>query len=179
MRALRAAALLLLAHVYAQEACAATRTLTLEERRQYEVEGFVIVRQMFSSEEVSVLLRTVATDQLVRNHVMPMVDASGRKSQVTLWNRALNNTYGHFARGRRWVEAATGLIGEPVYHFHSKLMLKEPRTGGSWEWHQDFGCNATSGLNPAPAGWRLLLRPMRPGPAATQTGIKSAACSPN
>jgi ectoine hydroxylase-related dioxygenase (phytanoyl-CoA dioxygenase family) len=27
----------------------------------------------------------------------------------------------------------------PVCHFHSKLMQKEPRVGGAWEWHQDYG----------------------------------------
>ncbi|MCH5721306.1 phytanoyl-CoA dioxygenase family protein [Niabella hibiscisoli] len=26
-----------------------------------------------------------------------------------------------------------------VCHFHSKLMQKEPQTGGAWEWHQDYG----------------------------------------
>ena len=32
------------------------------------------------------------------------------------------------------------LDGEaPVCHFHSKLMQKEPRVGGAWEWHQDYG----------------------------------------
>src|SRR4029079_6770640 len=27
----------------------------------------------------------------------------------------------------------------PVCHFHSKLMQKEPKVGGAWEWHQDYG----------------------------------------
>ena len=27
----------------------------------------------------------------------------------------------------------------PVCHFHTKLMQKEPKVGGAWEWHQDFG----------------------------------------
>lgn len=33
------------------------------------------------------------------------------------------------------------LLGEgaPVCHFHSKLMQKEPKVGGAWEWHQDYG----------------------------------------
>jgi ectoine hydroxylase-related dioxygenase (phytanoyl-CoA dioxygenase family) len=26
-----------------------------------------------------------------------------------------------------------------VYHYHSKLTAKEPRDGGAWEWHQDYG----------------------------------------
>ena len=26
-----------------------------------------------------------------------------------------------------------------MYHYNSKMMLKEPRVGGAWEWHQDYG----------------------------------------
>ena len=31
------------------------------------------------------------------------------------------------------------LLGGEVYHYHSKMMLKEARVGGAWEWHQDYG----------------------------------------
>ncbi|MEM7015985.1 MAG: phytanoyl-CoA dioxygenase family protein, partial [Pseudomonadota bacterium] len=34
---------------------------------------------------------------------------------------------------------AESLIGEPVYHFQSKLTAKDPLVGGAWEWHQDYG----------------------------------------
>lgn len=30
------------------------------------------------------------------------------------------------------------LRGE-VYHYHHKMIIKEPRDGGAWEWHQDYG----------------------------------------
>lgn len=124
----------------ADEACTAVgRALSPDEQRTYAEEGYVIVRSMFSAEEVAVLTRTIEGDPSIDANVMPMVDASGRTSKVTLWNRAGNNTYGHFARGRRWVDAATALIGEAPYHFHTKVMLKEPLAGGQWEWHQDFG----------------------------------------
>ena len=26
-----------------------------------------------------------------------------------------------------------------LYHYHTKLMMKEARTGGRWNWHQDYG----------------------------------------
>jgi ectoine hydroxylase-related dioxygenase (phytanoyl-CoA dioxygenase family) len=38
------------------------------------------------------------------------------------------------------VHAVQDLLGEgEVCHFHSKLMQKEPKVGGAWEWHQDYG----------------------------------------
>jgi ectoine hydroxylase-related dioxygenase (phytanoyl-CoA dioxygenase family) len=31
------------------------------------------------------------------------------------------------------------LLGDEVYHYHHKMILKEPRVGGAWAWHQDYG----------------------------------------
>lgn len=30
-------------------------------------------------------------------------------------------------------------LGGAVTHYHSKLLLKPPRQGGVWNWHQDYG----------------------------------------
>jgi hypothetical protein len=32
-----------------------------------------------------------------------------------------------------------GDAGEEAYHYHTKVMIKEPHVGGAWEWHQDYG----------------------------------------
>jgi len=37
------------------------------------------------------------------------------------------------------VEPLEELMGEELYHYHHKMMMKEPETGGAWEWHQDYG----------------------------------------
>ena len=31
------------------------------------------------------------------------------------------------------------LMCDGVYLYHYKMMVKEPRVGGAWEWHQDYG----------------------------------------
>ena len=31
------------------------------------------------------------------------------------------------------------ILGGEVYHYHSKMILKDPEIGGAWEWHQDYG----------------------------------------
>jgi ectoine hydroxylase-related dioxygenase (phytanoyl-CoA dioxygenase family) len=31
------------------------------------------------------------------------------------------------------------LFDDEVYHYHSKMSIKKPRTGGAWSWHQDYG----------------------------------------
>ena len=49
--------------------------------------------------------------------------------------------YSCMLRSERMVNSAAKLLDSdsPVCHFHTKLMQKEPRVGGAWEWHQDYG----------------------------------------
>jgi ectoine hydroxylase-related dioxygenase (phytanoyl-CoA dioxygenase family) len=44
-----------------------------------------------------------------------------------------------FSRSPRIVDTMETLLGGEVYHYHTKMMLKEPFVGGAWEWHQDYG----------------------------------------
>ena len=39
----------------------------------------------------------------------------------------------------RFVVSCVQLLGGEVYHYHTKLMMKEAHTGGSFVWHQDYG----------------------------------------
>ena len=169
--------LLAFAHA-ADEACMATavgRALSPDEQRAYAEEGYVIVRSMFTSEEVAVLVRTIESDPSIAANVMPMVDASGRTSKVTLWNRAGNNTYGHFARGRRWVGAATALIGEAPYHFHTKVMLK---VGRSDQGHAQGRIRSDRRERPRGRGRRRRLpRPREECQAAWGRGVVSVCGS--
>jgi len=51
-----------------------------------------------------------------------------------------------FARCRRVVVSVEQLIGNEVYHYHSKMVMKDARTGGAWAWHQDYGYWYQNGL---------------------------------
>ena len=37
-------------------------------------------------------------------------------------------------------------LGAEPFPSHTKILLKEPKTGGAWEWHQDFGYWYNQGL---------------------------------
>ena len=38
------------------------------------------------------------------------------------------------------------ILGGEVYHYHSKMILKDAQVGGTWEWHQDYGYWYQNGL---------------------------------
>jgi ectoine hydroxylase len=113
--------------------------LTEEQQREYHENGFVVAHAMFSPEEIDLLRRAMEEDPKVAAHSLIRPDTEGGGTRISLWNRAGDSVYGLAARCRRMADTAAQLIGEPVYHFQSKLTAKDPYTGGAWEWHQDYG----------------------------------------
>lgn len=112
---------------------------TPEELQQYEREGYLLVRRLFDADEMRILLDHARADMQLAESAYERRDGSGGRSKLALWNDAGDDLYGMFSRSRRIVDRMEQLLGGEVYHWHSKMMLKEPRVGGAWEWHQDYG----------------------------------------
>ena len=77
----------------------------------------------------------------MRKHAFDLNDQTGKKTKLTLWYKPGNDTYGLLTTSNRIIASVNELMDgdSPVCHFHSKLMQKEPKVGGAWEWHQDYG----------------------------------------
>jgi ectoine hydroxylase len=113
--------------------------LSPEQIQSYHQDGLVFVRSLFGPAETALLRRAMEQDPAIAAHSLLRADADGLGTRISLWNRAGDSVYGLAARSRRVVDTAEALIGEPVYHFQSKLTAKDPHVGGAWEWHQDYG----------------------------------------
>lgn len=116
-------------------------SLTDEQVKSYHEDGYIIVKQFLSEAEVKKLQAIAIEDATARKHAFDLNDQSGKKTKLTLWYTPGDDAYGLLTRSRRMVNAVNKLMdgNAPVCHFHSKLMQKEPRVGGAWEWHQDYG----------------------------------------
>jgi hypothetical protein len=109
------------------------------EVKQYREDGFVVVRGMFDQAEIELLRRSAKDDKALDDHSYGRADDQGGVVRLSLWNHPGNGIYGMFARCRSLVDSAEALLGGEVYHYHSKMIMKEPRVGGAWAWHQDYG----------------------------------------
>jgi ectoine hydroxylase len=109
------------------------------ELAQYSRDGFFVVRGLFAPEEIDKLLRFAKEDPSFAGGVYGRKDAAGNETKLALWNHAGDDLYSMFARSPRIVERMEQALGGEVYLYHMKMMLKEPRVGGAWEWHQDYG----------------------------------------
>ncbi|MDX2051230.1 MAG: phytanoyl-CoA dioxygenase family protein [Polyangiaceae bacterium] len=103
----------------------------------YQADGYLHVPRMLNPEETALLLQVASENQVARR-AREAVDAQGQGAKVNIWDHVQDDMFGAIASSRRIVERGTQLVGEEIYHWHSKMMLKDPGTG-AWEWHQDYG----------------------------------------
>ncbi|HEX3685263.1 MAG TPA: phytanoyl-CoA dioxygenase family protein [Bryobacteraceae bacterium] len=107
--------------------------------QDYERDGFVLARAMFDDEEIGLLRRAAKEDRELDQHSFGKGDGEGGTVRLSLWNQPGDTIYGMFARCESIVNSAEKLLGGEVYHYHSKMIMKDARVGGAWAWHQDYG----------------------------------------
>jgi ectoine hydroxylase len=115
------------------------RVLTDADVRQYHDEGYVLARGFFDREEIDLLYRSAKADNELDKRSFGRADGEGGVVRLSLWNHPGEGIYGMFARCERVVRSAEKILGGEVYHYHSKMILKDPKVGGAWAWHQDYG----------------------------------------
>lgn len=116
-----------------------TSVLSPEQRSAFDRDGFVLVKEFFDSEEANLLQAAITQDPAIRDHFYNRGDAEGLSTKMATWNHPGDSVYGYAARSHKMVDTMEDLLGGEVYHYHSKITAKEPREGGAWEWHQDYG----------------------------------------
>jgi ectoine hydroxylase len=117
----------------------AQQILNDDQAIQYHRDGFVLVRGFFDAEEIDLLRRAAREDRELDRRAVARADGEGGAVRLSLWNHPGDGVYGMFARCERIVRSAEKLLGGEVYHYHSKMILKDAKIGGAWAWHQDYG----------------------------------------
>lgn len=117
------------------------QSLNLAQIEQYNQDGYLIIKGFLNSEEVGKLYQIAIDDKAMSNNAINVNDSTGKRSKLSLWYKPGNDIYGLLTRSESLINSVNKLLdgSAEVYHFHSKLMQKEPKVGGAWEWHQDYG----------------------------------------
>jgi ectoine hydroxylase-related dioxygenase (phytanoyl-CoA dioxygenase family) len=116
-----------------------TSSLTDDQVARFHQDGFAIVEDLFDAEEIDLLRRIARADHQLVREALGRRDGQGGEVKLSVRNHLGDDVYSAFVRCRRVVEAMEQLLGGEVYHYHHKMILKEPYVGGAWEWHQDYG----------------------------------------
>jgi len=110
-----------------------------EQVAAYHRDGSILVKAMFNEKEMDLLGRAAREDQELDHRSQSRADGEGGAVRLSLWNHPGNGIYGMFARCARIVDSMEKILEGEVYHYHSKMILKDPEVGGAWAWHQDYG----------------------------------------
>jgi hypothetical protein len=109
------------------------------EVRAYRQDGYVLVKGMLDAEETGLLGRAARADRVLDQHSFSRADGEGGKVRLSLWNHPTDTIYGMIARCESIVNSAEKILEGEVYHYHSKMIMKDAKVGGAWTWHQDYG----------------------------------------
>jgi ectoine hydroxylase len=141
----------------------ASGPITVDQLAEYRKKGYTLVRRMFNSQEIDLLGHSAKQDKTLDDHAFGRDDGRGKIVRLSLWNQPGDTIYGMFARCESIVNSAERILEGEVYHYHSKMIMKDAKTGGAWAWHQDYGywyqngvlapdlCSAFMAVDPATA----------------------------
>jgi ectoine hydroxylase-related dioxygenase (phytanoyl-CoA dioxygenase family) len=107
--------------------------------REYRDRGFILGKQFFAPDEIDLLRRAAKEDRALDAHSLNRADGEGGQVRLSLWNHPGDSLYGMFARCESVVNSAEKILSGEVYHYHSKMVMKDAKVGGAWAWHQDYG----------------------------------------
>ncbi|MGB1017361.1 MAG: phytanoyl-CoA dioxygenase family protein, partial [Nannocystaceae bacterium] len=111
--------------------------LSREHVEQFHSDGFVVVKGLLSSTEYDVLQKFCTGERGLGELQTEVRDTGARTYKVAIWTTLDGTLFGKLPRLPRVVFAAQQLLGEPVYHWHSKVLRKQPGDG-SVGIHQDY-----------------------------------------
>jgi ectoine hydroxylase len=103
----------------------------------YQQNGFYLAQSAFSEREVDVL-RHAAVEELTLDTPRRTVEPATGLPYRTHGSHLHHRVFGKLVRDARLVLAASLLVGDDVYVHQFKINSKEPFSGGTWGWHQDF-----------------------------------------
>lgn len=114
---------------------------TAQQIADYHRDGYLMIKNFCSEAEIDKLYTTAREDDAMSKNALDLNDQTGKKTRLSLWFTPGSDVFGYLTRSEKMINGVAPLLDSdaPVCHFHSKLMQKEPKVGGAWEWHQDYG----------------------------------------
>ena len=108
--------------------------ITRDQHDAFHRDGYLRIPALFARKEIEPLQRFVTDpeDGARQFYNVGPLDYIG-------WTQPADVLIGVLCRSQRVVGTANALLGEPCYHYHSKIVRKPAHRETTLDWHQDFG----------------------------------------
>ncbi|XP_071525073.1 L-proline trans-4-hydroxylase-like [Panulirus ornatus] len=115
-------------------------TVTPAMKEAFDKNGYILVRGMLTQKEVQKVRRAVSNSKGIMRYAFGRHDGNSRRVMQSIWNHPGHDLSGVLPRIQRVAGTIEQLMGgDEVYHYHSKVTMKDGKTGGAFVWHQDYG----------------------------------------
>jgi ectoine hydroxylase-related dioxygenase (phytanoyl-CoA dioxygenase family) len=111
--------------------------LTDDQMREYERDGFLLIRNCLTDRELEMLQRelpdllsTSAPSRILETNATVVRSVYGAHAQKTI--------FAQLCRLPRLLKPAMQLIKDEIYVYQFKINVKAAFDGDAWEWHQDY-----------------------------------------
>ena len=111
--------------------------LSEEQVNLYHKDGFLKLPQFFDSKDIEPLQTEIDKNPSLAGKQTIRYDTQNRIYKIAVWTELGDALLGVIPRLARIVDGARVLLGKECYHWHSKIVTKEPG-GGKLAWHQDY-----------------------------------------
>jgi len=111
--------------------------LTKEQLDSYERDGYLLLPDLFSAQEVEVMQRQLP-ELFAEDSERRVVETGSGVVRSVYGSHQTNEIFQRLTRHPRLVEPAMQILGSPVYVYQFKINAKIAFLGDVWEWHQDY-----------------------------------------
>src|SRR3954447_583927 len=111
--------------------------LTPAQLQEFDEQGYLILPDCFSAEEISVL--RAEADHIYASQREEVWRESSGAPRTAFAAHTYNEAYRLLGAHPRLVEPVEQLFGEQLYMHQFKINAKAPFDGEVWQWHQDYG----------------------------------------
>ena len=130
--------------------------LTDQQQKQFKDDGYLIIPDLFSGEEIAVLKRE-ARNIFLQKREENVCEKDGDTVRTSFATHTYNEIYAKFVCHPNVLEPAQQLLQGKVYVHQFKLNAKAAFTGDVWQWHQDFGTWHRDDAMPEPKAMNLAV----------------------
>ena len=130
--------------------------LIKEQLEQFDTEGWVLLPDLFSQEEIDVLKGELPKIFAMRREEV-WRESDGEAVRTAFAAHTYNEAFGRLGRHPRLIEPVVQLLEGPVYMHQYKINGKAAFSGDVWQWHQDYGTWARDDQMPQPRAMNVAL----------------------
>jgi len=111
--------------------------LTQEQLDHFETEGWLLLPELFTLEEVDLLRREA--EAIYAQHRPEIWREKNGAPRIAFAAHTYNEAFRLLGSHPRMIKPVEQVFGEQVYMHQFKINAKSAFTGDVWQWHQDYG----------------------------------------